>query len=85
MAQSGDENNAPPPPAGPDAPTVTSLERRWLVRMIVLFVLFGGFAVWGLYDATVAYPARGRAVADDYLLDALKMKVDQPAWRTAVG
>lgn len=65
------------------SPTVTRLERRWVLRMVLIAVFFAGFSLWGLYDATVAYPARGREVADSYLLEVLKLKYDQPAYLTA--
>lgn len=67
----------------PAGPLTTRLERRWLFRMTLLSFFFGLFALWGLYDATVAYPKRGRLAAEGYLLDLLRMKLDQPAWRTA--
>ncbi|GJM19547.1 MAG: hypothetical protein DHS20C14_17600 [Phycisphaeraceae bacterium] len=39
------------------------LGRRWLVKMTVFIVLLLGLGVWGLYDATSAYPARGEKFA----------------------
>ncbi len=42
----------------------TTINRGWLVKMIVFIVVLGGLGLWGLYDATVAYPARGRAHAE---------------------
>lgn len=67
----------------PAGPVTTRLEKRWVVRISLLCFFFGIFSLWGLYDATVAYPKRGRLAADGYLLDLLRMKLDQPAWRTA--
>lgn len=72
-----------PADATQPAPHVTRLERRWLVRMVLIGLFVGGFSLAGLYDATVRYPARGRRVADAYLLDALRIKFDQPAFRAA--
>ncbi len=41
----------------------TSLKTGWLIRAVVMIVLGYGFAIWGFYDATVAYPKRGETFA----------------------
>ncbi|MCC6285628.1 MAG: hypothetical protein IT439_10085 [Phycisphaerales bacterium] len=42
---------------------VTTLRPGWRTKMIVFIGAFLGFGAWGLYDATVAYPARGLKIA----------------------
>ncbi len=37
----------------------TTLNRQWLVKMIIFMVVLVGFGCWGLLDAMVIYPARG--------------------------
>ena len=41
----------------------STLNRGWLIKMVVVLAVFLVFGVWGLYDATVLYPSRGRADA----------------------
>ncbi len=43
----------------------TTLNRRWLTKMIVLIIAFTAFGCWGLYDAFYLYPKRGREYAQD--------------------
>lgn len=42
----------------------TTLNRQWLIKTGIFFVVLLGFGVWGLYDATVKYPAMGRDYAE---------------------
>lgn len=51
----------------------TTLDRRWLVRMIPVFLLVAGFSLYGLFDATIAYPKRGERVARAALRELLKI------------
>lgn len=37
----------------------TSINRSWLVKMIIFAVVLLGFGCWSLYDAISLYPARG--------------------------
>jgi hypothetical protein len=37
----------------------TTLDRRWLAKMALFFVVLVFFGFYGLYDATIAYPNRG--------------------------
>lgn len=39
------------------------ISRKWLMRMILIGVGLFAFGMWGLFDATVAYPGRGAAAA----------------------
>ncbi len=39
------------------------LSKKWLVRMVLIAVGLFAFGMWGLYDATIAYPRRGAAAA----------------------
>lgn len=68
--------------------TQTTLARRWLVRVVVILVIGWGLFVWGLYDATILYPNRGRDAASylkyQYLREVDKAKtisasVEDPA------
>lgn len=39
--------------------TQTKMHRPWLLKMVVFAAVLLGFGVYGYYDATIAYPARG--------------------------
>ena len=54
------------------ATTWTKLNPRWLFKQAAMSLLFLGFGVWGLYDATILYPSRGVAYADYLRFDYLK-------------
>lgn len=43
----------------------TTLNRRWLTKMIVLIIAFTAFGCWGLYDSFYLYPKRGREYVQD--------------------
>lgn len=45
----------------------TKLARKWVIKMAVFMVLLVGFGLYGLYDATIAYPKRGEASASWHL------------------
>ncbi len=42
----------------------SSINRAWLVKMVIFTVVLLGFGLWGLYDAVLAYPSRGHEFAD---------------------
>jgi len=42
----------------------TRLSRRWLIKIAIFIVAATGLGLWGLFDATLAYPERGRAHAE---------------------
>lgn len=42
----------------------TRLNRRWLIKVGVFFIALAGLGAWGLWDALVAYPERGRNHAE---------------------
>lgn len=46
------------------ATLTTTLNRRWLVKMSIFLIALTGLGVWGLIDALVVYPNRGRASAE---------------------
>jgi len=66
----------------------TSVNTKWLVKMIIFLVVLTGLGVWGLLDAIVFYPARGEASAlwlkyqyleaADQSGDLLQASVDDP-------
>lgn len=54
----------------------STLNRSWLVKMVIFTVVLFGFGLWGLYDATIAYPQRGAYYAEYAqwrFLDAAKL------------
>ncbi len=55
----------------PSTATVTSLNSHWLMKMGIFFIVLAGLGGWGLYDATIAYPARGEADASYQLKEYL--------------
>ncbi len=59
-------------PSTPTAAARTTLARPWLVRMIIITAVLWGFGAWAVYDATVAYPKRGRIHAEKLQLDFLQ-------------
>jgi hypothetical protein len=68
--------------------TQTTLSRRWLVRVAVILIIGWGLFGWGLYDAMVLYPNRGKDAASylkyQYLREVDKARaitagVDDPA------
>ncbi len=46
------------------APTKSTLNRPWVLKMLIFIVVVLGFGSWGYYDAAVAYPARGEKFAE---------------------
>lgn len=58
------EEAPPEPPARSDA-TVTTLNRKWVIKMAVIVLVLVAFGGWALYDAKIAYPDRG-ANASEY-------------------
>lgn len=54
-----------PPPT--DAKQTTKLARKWVMKMALFLVLLIGFGIYGLYDATIAYPKRGESSASWHL------------------
>lgn len=49
----------------------TSVNSKWLFKIIIFLVALTGLGLWGLYDATLAYPKRGQAVAQWALYEYL--------------
>ena len=49
---------------GGDTIIKTGLNRPWLVRVVIMFIVCVGFGTWGLYDAVSVYPARGAGYAE---------------------
>lgn len=79
-----DEGTPPTPADAPaatpsDAPGAvesTTLDVRWVRKMIIMILAAGGFSLWGLYDANVAYPARGVLVSEYHLRDLIRVAKD---------
>ncbi|MFG0257071.1 MAG: hypothetical protein ACF8GE_04130 [Phycisphaerales bacterium JB043] len=42
----------------------TSIRRGWFVKIVVIGVVLFAIGLWGLYDATIVYPARGARHAE---------------------
>lgn len=43
-------------------PTVTTINRKWFLKLGVFWIVCAGLTVWGLYDGLVLYPKRGEVV-----------------------
>jgi hypothetical protein len=41
----------------------TSLNRSWVIKTSIFAIVLGALGIWGLIDATIVYPARGREYA----------------------
>lgn len=57
----------PPEQAMPDpatTATVTALNRKWTVKMVLICLVVFFFGVWAIYDALIAYPKRGYNAAE---------------------
>lgn len=59
------------------APNVTSLNRGWLIKFGLFCFICLGLGAWGLYDALIAFPERGRADAKFQLADYLDAAREQ--------
>lgn len=60
----------------------TTLGRKWLVKMLVFLAAGLALAIWGLFDASVVYPARGARAAEYFrflYVDALTQGGMTPA------
>jgi len=64
LTHENDANENAPNDGAHDQPLVTTLSRSWITRMIVMIAAAFGLGLWGLYDATVAYPNRGEVAAE---------------------
>ncbi|MCC7387732.1 MAG: hypothetical protein IT431_03090 [Phycisphaerales bacterium] len=53
-------------------PARTNLDKRWVVRMLLITVVLWAFGGWAFYDATIKYPAKGKAAAEDLELRYLE-------------
>lgn len=42
----------------------SKVSRKWTLKMVAIAIFLGGFGLWGLYDATVAYPKRGERASE---------------------
>ena len=51
-------------PSSSSEVVTSSIHRPWLIKMVIGVVVVIAFGLWGLYDATVAYPALGQASAE---------------------
>lgn len=52
------------PPAGESGTaTVSNVNKPWLIRIVIITACLLGYAAWSVYDAYVAYPAKGESYA----------------------
>ena len=51
----------------------TNLARKWVIKMAVFLFVSIGFGLYGLYDATIAYPNRGEKSASWHLYTYLAL------------
>lgn len=42
----------------------SKVSRKWTLKMVAIAIFLGGFGLWGLYDATIAYPKRGERASE---------------------
>ncbi len=72
-----------PDASDPLTQTRSRLSRPWLTRMVLLTVGLVAFGLWGLWDATTVYPARGRDYAAFCEAEYLRVIRDRGAWHEA--
>lgn len=63
MTEADPSISAPPPPRPPMVVT-TTISRKWTLRIAIIGIVLLAFGVWGYYDASVVYPARGARSAE---------------------
>ncbi len=51
----------------------TSVNRGWMTKMVIIALFMFGFGLWGLYDATKAYPERGERAASFFQHEYLSL------------
>jgi hypothetical protein len=65
-------------------PTKSTLNRPWVLKMLIFIVVVLAFGTWGLYDAMIAYPARGEKYADwaqwQYLQASVQADQEEFGW-----
>lgn len=54
----------PPPPAAPSTATVTTINKKWSIKMYIITLAMLVLGVWGLVDAIAVYPNRGARAAE---------------------
>ena len=54
----------------------TKLARKWVMKMALFLCLLFGFGLYGLYDATIAYPNRGERSASWHLHQYLSKSIE---------
>ena len=62
---------------------VTTLNRPWLLKTVLMTLVLWGFGGWALYDATSLYPSRGRAYAERMELEYLRALEASGSFRNA--
>lgn len=62
---SGEGEPGPIDGAGDGGVQTSTLNRPWLIKFLIFTVVLFAFGLWGLYDAMVAFPARGNAHAEN--------------------
>eukprot|EP00913_Durusdinium_trenchii_P005797 g5409.t1 len=60
----GESPGEEPGPMSETVPTRSTLNRPWVLKMLIFILVVLGFGSWGYYDAAVVYPARGEKYAD---------------------
>lgn len=76
--------SAAPAPVRSDA-TQTSVNRKWTLKMLLIVVVLFGFGAWALYDAKVAYPARGINAAEYFEYQYLDLIATNPVRSSEAG
>jgi len=73
-------------PAALSTATASSVSTKWSLRLLIIGVVFVAFGLWGLYDAQVAYPDRGRKAAEFHEFQYLQQTaLDRPPLSNEAG
>ncbi len=62
---------------------VTSLNRPWVIKTVLITLVLWAFGCWAIYDAVSLYPSRGRAYAEKLELEYLRALEASGSFRTA--
>ena len=62
---------------------VTSLNRPWVIKTVLITLVLWAFGCWAIYDAVSLYPDRGRAYAEKLELEYLRTLESSGSFRTA--
>ncbi|MEO0716892.1 MAG: hypothetical protein AAFY58_07870, partial [Planctomycetota bacterium] len=73
----------PKPMSEASKANVTSLNRPWVIKTVLITLVLWAFGCWAIYDAVSLYPDRGRAYAEKLELEYLRTLESSGSFRTA--